>query len=56
MNLESMERLDVIRRRLDVDGRVRVMELAGELDVSEMTIRRDLDLLVDEGVAHRVRG
>ena len=27
-----------------------------ELCVSEMTIRRDLDLLVDEGVAHRVRG
>ena len=56
MNLESMERLDLIRRRLDVYGRVRVMDLAGELDVSEMTIRRDLDLLVDEGVAHRVRG
>ena len=51
-----MERLDLIRRRLDVDGRVRVLDLAGELDVSEMTIRRDLDLLVDEGIAHRVRG
>jgi DeoR family fructose operon transcriptional repressor len=56
MNLESMARLDLIRTRLDVNGRVRVIELAGELDVSEMTIRRDLDLLVDEGVAHRVRG
>lgn len=56
MNLESMQRLALIRTRLDVDGRVRVMDLAGELDVSEMTIRRDLDLLVDEGVAHRVRG
>ncbi|WP_117000946.1 DeoR/GlpR family DNA-binding transcription regulator [Desertimonas flava] len=56
MNLESMQRLEMIRSRLDVDGRVRVMDLAGELAVSEMTIRRDLDLLVDEGVAHRVRG
>ena len=56
MNLESLQRLAQIRSRLDVDGRVRVMDLAGELDVSEMTIRRDLDLLVDEGVAHRVRG
>jgi DeoR family fructose operon transcriptional repressor len=56
MNLESMDRLGLIRRRLDVDGRVRVVQLAGELDVSEMTIRRDLDVLVDEGVAHRVRG
>lgn len=56
MNLESMQRLEMIRSRLDVDGRVRVMDLAGELAVSEMTIRRDLDLLVDEGIAHRVRG
>ncbi|HET9667701.1 MAG TPA: DeoR/GlpR family DNA-binding transcription regulator [Desertimonas sp.] len=56
MNLESMDRLGLIRRRLDGDGRVRVVQLAAELDVSEMTIRRDLDVLVDEGVAHRVRG
>lgn len=56
MNLESMDRLDVIRQRLDVDGRVRVVQLATELDVSEMTIRRDLESLVDEGVAFRVRG
>ena len=56
MNLESIDRLGQIRRRLDVDGRVRVVQLATELDVSEMTIRRDLDILVDEGIAHRVRG
>lgn len=56
MNLESMQRLELIRARLDTDGQVRVLELAGELAVSEMTIRRDLDLLVDEGIAHRVRG
>ena len=51
-----MARLERIRQLLDVDGRVHVVSLAGELDVSEMTIRRDLDLLVDEGVAQRVRG
>lgn len=56
MNLESIDRLGQIRRHLDVDGRVRVVQLASELDVSEMTIRRDLDILVDEGIAHRVRG
>lgn len=56
VNLESIDRLGQIRHRLDVDGRVRVVHLAAELDVSEMTIRRDLDVLVDEGVAHRVRG
>ena len=56
MNVEALERLDLMRHRLDTDGRVRVAELAHELDVSEMTVRRDLDMLVDEGVAQRVRG
>ena len=56
MNVQALERLELMRRRLDTDGRVRVTELAHELDVSEMTIRRDLDMLVDEGVAQRVRG
>ena len=56
MNVDALERLELMRRRLDTDGRIRVVELARELDVSEMTIRRDLDLLVDEGIATRVRG
>ena len=56
MNVDALERLELMRRRLDTDGRIRVAELATELDVSEMTIRRDLDLLVDEGIAARVRG
>ena len=56
MNVDALERLELMRRKLDTDGRIRVVELASELDVSEMTIRRDLDLLVDEGIATRVRG
>lgn len=56
MNLDGIERLERIRRRLDTDGSVRVVDLAAEHDVSEMTIRRDLDQLAAEGVAHRVRG
>lgn len=56
MNVDALERLELMRRRLDTDGRIRVVALAIELDVSEMTIRRDLDLLVDEGIATRVRG
>ena len=56
MNLDALDRLDLIRQRLDADGRVRVIELASELDVSEMTIRRDLETLANEGVAHRVHG
>jgi DeoR family fructose operon transcriptional repressor len=56
VNVEAIERLDLIRSLLDRDGRVRVAELAARLDVSEMTIRRDLESIVDEGVAQRVRG
>jgi len=56
VNVDALERLELMRRRLDTDGRIRVADLARELDVSEMTIRRDLDLLVDEGIAARVRG
>jgi DeoR family fructose operon transcriptional repressor len=56
MNVETIDRLELIRKQLDRDGRVRVSDLATELDVSEMTVRRDLDMLVDEGVAQRVRG
>jgi DeoR family fructose operon transcriptional repressor len=35
---------------------VKVAELAEQLGVSEMTVRRDLDALADLGVAQRVRG
>lgn len=56
MNLDGIERLESIRRRLDVNGAVSIVDLATEHDVSKMTIRRDLDLLVGEGVAQRVRG
>ena len=56
VNVDALERLELMRQRLDTDGRVRVTDLATELDVSEMTIRRDLDMLVDEGIAQRVRG
>jgi DeoR/GlpR family transcriptional regulator of sugar metabolism len=56
VNLEAIARHDVIRGLLETDGLVRVTELATRFEVSEMTIRRDLDLIVDEGAARRVRG
>jgi DeoR family fructose operon transcriptional repressor len=56
MNVEALERLELMRHRLDTEGRVRIADLAVELQVSEMTIRRDLEMLVDEGIAQRVRG
>jgi len=55
-SVSGEERLDVIRTRLEVDGRVRIGTLAAELDVSEMTIRRDLQELETLGCARRVRG
>ncbi|MGI5283634.1 substrate-binding domain-containing protein [Nonomuraea polychroma] len=44
--------VDLLRRR----GVVRVNELATELDVSAITIRRDIALLSSQGLIRRVRG
>jgi DeoR family fructose operon transcriptional repressor len=55
-NVASEERLSWIRQRLDADGRVRISDASVELDVSEMTIRRDLQELEAIGQARRVRG
>lgn len=56
MSVDVIARLEQIRARVDADGRVRVTDLADALGVSDMTIRRDLALLVDEGLVRRVRG
>jgi DeoR family transcriptional regulator, fructose operon transcriptional repressor len=56
MSVDAIERLDAIRARVEADGRVKVAELAMALDVSEMTIRRDLDVLAEQGAVVRVRG
>jgi DeoR/GlpR family transcriptional regulator of sugar metabolism len=54
--MDASERLselvDVLRR----DGRVDVATAAAEFGAAELTIRRDLDVLVERGVARRVRG
>lgn len=44
--------VELLRRR----GVVRVNELAAELDVSVITIRRDIALLSSQGIVRRVRG
>lgn len=56
MSVEALERMQQIEAQVRSQGRVRVAELASELNVSEMTIRRDLDVLADRGVVQRVRG
>ncbi len=55
-NLATEERLGWLRSQLDAEGSVRIAAAASVLDVSEMTIRRDLLELEAMGVARRVRG
>lgn len=56
MSVDALGRLQRIEAQVRQAGRVRVVELAGALNVSEMTIRRDLDMLAEEGVVRRIRG
>lgn len=55
-NLATEERLSWLRARLDADGSIQIAAAAAALDVSEMTIRRDLLELEGLGVVRRVRG
>ncbi|TQL47223.1 DeoR family transcriptional regulator [Homoserinimonas aerilata] len=50
------ERQQLIVTRLEAAGRVSVAPLASEFDVSNETIRRDLDQLEAKGLARRVHG
>jgi DeoR/GlpR family transcriptional regulator of sugar metabolism len=54
--MSTQERRGAIRGFLANKGEAGITELAAEFDVSEMTIRRDLEELEDQGVARRVRG
>lgn len=52
----AAERQQLLAERLQHDGRLAVLDLAEELEVSSETIRRDLAVLEREGVAQRVHG
>lgn len=54
--MNSEERLNFVVGELARTGRVGVAELARDAGASEMTIRRDLDLLESQGLLRRVRG
>jgi DeoR family fructose operon transcriptional repressor len=56
MDLVPAERQQEIVRRAAIERVVKVRSLAERLGVHEMTIRRDLDALVEEGVLERVHG
>ncbi|AXT84475.1 D-beta-D-heptose 1-phosphate adenosyltransferase [Aeromicrobium sp. A1-2] len=52
----AAERQQLLADRLRHDGRLSVMDLADELEVSSETIRRDLAVLERDGLAQRVHG
>jgi DeoR/GlpR family transcriptional regulator of sugar metabolism len=54
--VDSEQRLKYVIEELARSGRVGVAELARDTGTSEMTIRRDLDLLQSQGLLRRVRG
>lgn len=56
MNRAASERREEILRRLAASGFVGASDLARDLAVSEMTIRRDLLAMAGEGLGRRVRG
>ena len=55
-SLLPRQRREEIRRRVVDEGFVRIEQLAEALDVSLMTIHRDLDVLQTEGWLRKVRG
>lgn len=54
--MNKAQRREQIVASLEEHGEVEVAELAGRLEVSEMTIRRDLEQLEHEGRCRRVHG
>jgi DeoR/GlpR family transcriptional regulator of sugar metabolism len=52
----AQQRQDLILTRIRSSGAVRVADLVASLDVSDMTIRRDIGELARRGLVHRVHG
>lgn len=55
-SVDASARLSELRDELLAHGVIRIADAAPRYNVSEMTIRRDLEQLVGLGVARRVRG
>ncbi len=56
LSVDAKTRRDRIEQRVRTDREVGYAELAAEFDVSEMTIRRDVEALETLGVVRRVVG
>ncbi|WP_457964386.1 substrate-binding domain-containing protein [Arthrobacter sp. D1-29] len=55
-SLFSLQRRERLMEELRAHGSITVRGLAAELGVSELTIRRDVNLLAEEGLVSRVHG
>jgi DNA-binding LacI/PurR family transcriptional regulator len=55
-NVHAEERYQEILRRLRERGSIRVSDVAAELNVSPITVRRDVGVLADRGMVARVHG
>jgi len=55
-SLFHSKRQSQILQRVRLRGACRIGELAGELDVSDETVRRDIQPLAERGLVHRVHG
>ncbi|PWJ24779.1 DeoR family transcriptional regulator [Branchiibius hedensis] len=52
----AQQRQEFILRQVAQNGGVRVSRIVGELGVSDMTVRRDIDVLVAKGLVTKVHG
>jgi DeoR/GlpR family transcriptional regulator of sugar metabolism len=52
----ARQRQSLILSRIREDGGVRVVDLAKDLGVSDMTVRRDLEILHNQGLIEKVHG
>lgn len=52
----AAQRKATILREVSTQGAIRIAELADSLGVSEVTIRRDIDQLVEQGLVDKVHG
>lgn len=55
-SLFSLQRRERLMEELRAHGAVTVRDIAAKLGVSELTIRRDVNILADEGLVSRVHG
>src|SRR5690554_6941938 len=50
------ERHQIILKKLHQEGKVNIQDLSAEMDVSSVTIRKDLKLLEEMNLLYRTRG